>query len=126
MGRRIGFVGIIHGCWIHSLGKGEAMGRIFKRTTILFIVLAFVTVPCAMASSEMPGRYNQVSASAMAGDAILARPLGVVSLALGFGLFVISSPFSALGGNIGDAWMALVANPAKFTFARPLGEFERL
>ncbi len=97
----------------------------FKRMTISLLVLIFVAVPwCAMASSYTLRTDNQLSAGAMIGDAVLARPLGVVSLALGFGLFVISSPFSALGGNIGDAWGTLVGKPAIFTFARPLGKFD--
>lgn len=79
-----------------------------------------------MASSEMLGTDYQISAIEMAGDLALARPLGAVSFVLGFGLFVISSPFSALGGNFGDAWMTLVASPAKFTFKRPLGQFGNL
>jgi hypothetical protein len=99
----------------------------FKQTTVLFLVLTFVAVPwCASASGGIPGSDYQISTAAMAGDAVLARPLGVVSLALGFGLFVVSSPFSALGGNIGDAWSNLVAKPAKFTFVRPLGKFDTL
>ena len=97
----------------------------FKRFTIIFLVLALVAVPwCAMASSEMVSTDYQVSAGAMAGDAILVRPLGMVSIVLGFGLFVVSSPFSALGGNIGEAWSTLVDRPARFTFVRPLGDFD--
>lgn len=96
-----------------------------KRITTVFLVLALVAVPwCAMASGEMITTDYQVTAAAMTGDAILVRPLGVVSVVLGFGLFVISSPFSALGGNIGDAWSTLVNRPARFTFARPLGDFD--
>ena len=99
----------------------------FKRTTIFFLVLTFVAVPwCAMASGETLGGDYQISSASMAGDAVLIRPLGFVSLTLGFGLFVVSSPFSALGGNIGDAWGTLVAKPAKFTFVRPLGKFDTL
>jgi hypothetical protein len=99
----------------------------FKRTTIFVLVLAFVAAPCcAMASSEALGTEYQISAGAMASDAVVVRPLGAVSLVLGFGLFVVSSPFSALGGNIGDAWGTLVVKPAKFTFARPLGKFNNL
>jgi hypothetical protein len=103
------------------------MRKFFKKTMILFLALTFAAPPwCAMASSEMLSLDSQISAAAMAGDAVVARPLGLVSLALGFGLFVISSPFSALGGNIGDSWGTLVAKPAKFTFVRPLGEFDTL
>jgi hypothetical protein len=94
---------------------------------MLFLAFTFVAVPwSAMASSETVGTDYQVAAAAMTGDAVLVRPLGVVSLALGFGIFVVSSPFSALGGNFGDAWGTLVTTPAKFTFARPLGKFESL
>ena len=100
------------------------MVKFLNRITIFVIVLTFVAVPwCAMASSAGVSD-NQISAAAMAGDAIVGRPLGLVSLVLGFGLFVVSSPFSALGGNFGDAWGTLVVNPAKFTFTRPLGEID--
>ena len=101
------------------------MNKCFKRSAILFLILALVMVPCwAMAANDMYGTDSQISAGAMAGDAIIARPLGIVSIVLGFGFFVISAPFSALGGNIGDAWRTMVVWPAKFTFARPLGDFE--
>ena len=113
--------------WLRSLEKGEPMQTFFKGITILILVLAFAAFPWyAEASSEMLAMDNQVSAASMAGDAVLARPLGLASLVLGFGLFVVSSPFSALGGNIGDAWGTLVTWPAKFTFVRPLGEFDTL
>jgi hypothetical protein len=38
--------------------------------------------------------------------------------------FVLSLPFSALGGNVGEAAEKLVVDPAMFTFARPLGHME--
>jgi hypothetical protein len=101
------------------------MVKFFKRITIFFLVLTFVAVPwCAIASSDIPDPDNQIAAAAMAGDAVVGRPLGLVSLVLGFGVFVVSSPFSAMGGNIGEAWGTLVVNPAKFTFTRPLGEID--
>lgn len=97
----------------------------FKRFTIVLLVLVLVAVPwCAMASSGMVTTDYQVTVAAMAGDAIVVRPLGIASVVLGFGLFIVSSPFSALGGNIGDAWSTLVDRPARFTFVRPLGEFD--
>jgi hypothetical protein len=67
---------------------------------------------------------QQRSAAAMAVDAIAVRPLGIVATALGTGLFIVSLPFSALGGNVGEAADALVVAPAKFTFTRPLGEYD--
>ena len=95
----------------------------FQKITILAIILALVAVPCgALASDNMYDRQTQ--SGAMAADAIVVRPLGIVATVLGFGLFVVSVPFSALGGNAGEAWDTLVVRPAKFTFTRPLGEFD--
>lgn len=36
--------------------------------------------------------------------------------------WVVTLPFSALGGNVDEATKALVVDPAKFTFSRPLGD----
>lgn len=62
-------------------------------------------------------------AGAMVADLIVARPLGVLGIVAGFSLFCVSAPFSALGRNIGTAWKQMVVAPAKFTLARPLGDF---
>ena len=61
------------------------------------------------------------SAGAMAVDLVAIRPLGIVATVVGFGVFIISSPFSLLGGNVGEAWENLMVDPATFTFVRPLG-----
>ena len=50
-----------------------------------------------------------------------ARPLLVVATVIGAGAFVVSLPFTALGGNVGDAGQALVVAPAKAAFVRCLG-----
>ena len=47
-------------------------------------------------------------AYAMLGDLLIARPLLVVATVIGAGAFVVSLPFTALGGGIGDAGQALV------------------
>lgn len=58
---------------------------------------------------------------AMAGDAIIARPLGVAFTAVGAVIYVATLPFSLLGGNAGKAGKALVVGPAEATFVRCLG-----
>lgn len=63
------------------------------------------------------------SAAAMAADMLLVRPLGVMGTVVGTGLFVISLPLSALGMNPEEAAQRLVAEPARYTFVRPLGDF---
>lgn len=61
---------------------------------------------------------------AMTVDAALARPVGTVATVTGFALFLISSPFAAMGGNTQESWDSLVASPAQYTFRRPLGQFD--
>lgn len=60
---------------------------------------------------------------AMVVDLVVARPAGFVATLGGTVIFIVSLPFSALGGNTGDAWESLVVSPAVYTFTRPLGEF---
>ena len=57
----------------------------------------------------------------MGADLVIARPIGLVGTILGTIVFVVSLPFSLLGGNVGDAADALVIGPAKTTFLRCLG-----
>lgn len=64
------------------------------------------------------------SAAAMGVDMILVRPVSLAATAVGAGLFVVSLPFSLLGMNPGDAGNRLVVEPGKYTFVRPLGNFQ--
>ena len=57
----------------------------------------------------------------MTADALLVRPVMFVGTILGTGVFVVSLPFSALGGNVGEAADTLVKTPFKATFIRCLG-----
>lgn len=52
------------------------------------------------------------------------RILGFGITALGGAFFLISVPFTAFSGNVGDAWDGLVKEPAEYTFVRPLGVFD--
>jgi hypothetical protein len=63
------------------------------------------------------------TAGTMLADTVLVRPLMLVGTVVGVVAFVITLPFSALGGNVDDAGRILVVEPAKYTFIRPLGEF---
>ena len=85
----------------------------------LILSLSLMTSAPAFAaerpSSEKPGFF------AMTGDLIVARPLLLVTTIVGGALFIVSSPFSALGGNLDEAADVLVKNPAKATFSRCLG-----
>lgn len=55
-------------------------------------------------------------------DGLVVRPLGLCATVLGSVTWLVTLPFSALGGNLDEAGEKLVADPARFTFTRPLGE----
>ena len=85
-------------------------------STMLFAAMAPVTAQAAESSKlDRPGEM------AMIGDAVFARPLLLVSTVVGAGLYVVTLPFSLLGGNPGEAGEVLVLNPGKNTFVRCLG-----
>ena len=100
------------------------MRTITKKTFVMLLVVAFVTTAFASNSfAQVAMQDDEISTENMVADAVLVRPLGIVAVILGVGLFVISLPFSALGKNVKEAGEKLVMAPARFTFTRPLGEF---
>ena len=104
--------------------KEAFMYKLTKKPMVIFLIIAFATVSLAtnsFAQAAMEG--SEITTEEMVADALLVRPLGLVAIILGAGLFVISLPFSLLGRNVGEAGTKLVVDPAKFTFVRPLGEF---
>ncbi len=58
---------------------------------------------------------------AMFGDLVIARPLLIGATLLGTAAFIVSLPFSALGGNVKEAGEALVLTPGREAFVRCLG-----
>jgi len=100
------------------------MHNIGKRSMILLLIAAMIFIPfgtSALAQSQ--GIDNKITAEAMAADLLVVRPLGIVASVVGTAVFIVSLPFSALGGNTKIACQKLVKDPAKFTFKRPLGDF---
>ncbi|MBO3278278.1 multidrug transporter [Pseudomonas schmalbachii] len=64
---------------------------------------------------EAPPAYS------MMGDLIFARPLLIAATIVGTAAFIVTLPFSALGGNVKEAGQALVIDPGKEAFVRCLG-----
>ena len=93
----------------------------------LVVVWLLVANACALAANSGSGdplyTIQNPPAYAMIGDLLIARPLLVVATVIGAGVFVVSLPFTALGGGVGvgDAGQALVVDPAKAAFVRCLG-----
>ncbi len=84
-------------------------------TTAAICMLAFASVGHARAIDESP------SAGAMAVDAVFARPVLLATTIVGAAVYIVSLPFSLLGGNAKEAGQVLVVGPAEATFVRCLG-----
>jgi hypothetical protein len=100
------------------------MHKIGKQSVVFLIIAAMIFIPfgtCALAKGKVLD--NDVSGEAMAADFFIIRPLGIVTSVLGTAVFIVSLPFSALGGNTKTACRKLVQDPFNFTFQRPLGDF---
>lgn len=102
-----------------------------NQSSILHALMALAIVACigvatnpALAEHARQTPEHAPSAAAMSADLLLARPLGLVSTVAGTGVFILSLPFTLISGSVDTAAEKLVADPAIYTFDRPLGEFE--
>ena len=100
------------------------MSRSIKRfMAFLIAVSLLVTASGSVALAQSPAQEESVKAGKMVADVLLVRPLSLASTVLGTAAFAVALPFSILGGNVKESARKLVLEPAKFTFARPLGDF---
>jgi hypothetical protein len=99
----------------------------YRKTLVTcFLIFSLLMYPLfAFAETDETPYSLQNSPEAMTVDLIAARPIGLVATIGGALIFVVSWPFSALGGNSAEAWNSLVVAPAKYTFQRPLGAYEQ-
>ncbi len=99
-----------------------------KRLVVVTLATALVLLgtfpPWGSAKEPDPTRPHDPGFM-MTTDLVLARPVGLAATVTGFAVFLVSSPFSLLGGNAGEAWDNLVEAPAAYTFNRPLGNFDK-
>ena len=96
------------------------MLKFATKPLVICLITALVLVPLG---AEALAVGKDPSAGAMIADTFLARPLGLAAAIAGSAAFVVSLPFSALGGNASTAFQKLVKDPFVFTFKRPLGDF---
>ena len=100
------------------------MFRIVKKTLVILMITTLLAP--ALASTALAEEYfekEDPSGGMMLADFIFVRPIGIAATAIGSIFYVVSLPFSLLGENPGEAGIALVKEPAAYTFRRPLGEF---
>ena len=92
------------------------------RLLILVACISFILMPLTYSAEEQSAAAAEPpSAVIMIADMILARPLLLTATVIGTAFFIVSLPFSLLGGNATEAADALVTQPFKATFLRCLG-----
>ena len=89
-----------------------------KRALIALFVSCFVLPQTLWAQGSID---ETPSAGAMAGDLVVARPIGLVLTVAGTAAFIVSLPFTLLAGSASEAAETLMVGPAKTTFVRCLG-----
>ena len=95
-----------------------------RKLIIILLVAAFLVIPFGSSVFAKPKSYPPApDPVVMIVDFCVARPLGFASLVIGTASFIVTSPFSALGKNVGQAFDLMIVDPAMYTFRRPLGGF---
>ena len=100
------------------------MFRIAPKTLVVLMVSILLAAP--LASTALAEEYfekEDPSGGMMIADAVFVRPIGLAATVIGSVFYVVTLPFSLMGENPGEAGVALVKEPAEYTFSRPLGEF---
>jgi len=85
------------------------------------IIVLFCCLPLAVQASDTAKARPSPSAEAMIVDGLIVRPLTLAGTIVGTGIFIVTLPFSAMGGNVDEAGNALVMEPARATFGSCLG-----
>ena len=102
------------------------MHKIVKESMVVLLAVSIVFVPFRIAAGEAGHLLDSTpNIESMIIDVVFARPLGLVATVVGTAFFIVSLPFSALGGNTQTAYKKMVGDPARFTFKRPLGQFNK-
>jgi len=99
------------------------MGKLTKQFMVLLLIVSLGLVPFgSVALAE--DQHDEEKGLRMAADILVVRPLGIVATVGGTVLAIVALPFALLGGNTEEVFQCLVVKPAKFTFVRPLGDFD--
>jgi hypothetical protein len=100
----------------------RTMRKLLAILTVVAVAATFTAPPALAATGDVV--IDDASADAMIFDAVFLRPAGLAATIGGSIAFILSLPFSALGGNVGEAADKLVVAPARYTFVRALGHME--
>ena len=87
------------------------------------VIAALVVATLISTSGPALAADGASVATAMVADVVIARPAGIVAIVLGTAAFIVALPFAAISGSVEPVARTLVAEPFKFTFTRPVGDF---
>lgn len=89
-----------------------------KRKWIVLLAAMVIFISAATACAEV------TQSDLVVLDVALIRPVGIVSVAIGTALFIVSLPVSIPSGSVGTAANRLVKDSFEYTFIRPVGDFD--
>jgi len=102
------------------------MRKLITYTVVMLLGLSISLAPMSALATEGSDVFvyrSEPTAAAMIGDVLVVRPIALVGLGVTSLSFLISWPFSAMGGNSDQAKQKLLKDPVQYTFKRPLGDF---
>ena len=92
--------------------------------TLAMLLFSATSLVHAMEDTYTAQGGNDVSAETILVDGFILRPVGVLATIVGSVAFVVTLPFSIPTRSVDKAAQKLVVDPAKYTFARPMGQIE--
>lgn len=103
-----------NGKTLKPLFRGNVMKR--KWTALLAAMVICI--------SAVPACAEVTQSDLVVLDVALIRPVGIVSVAVGTALFIVSLPVSIPSGSVGAVAKSLVKDSFEYTFIRPVGNFD--
>lgn len=85
-------------------------------------MIAFVAVSVLISASGPVRAYDRDIE--IVADVFVVRPIGLAATVIGAAAFIVALPFSIPSRSVHETGRVLVAEPFRYTFARPIGDFE--
>lgn len=97
----------------------------YIRIIVVLIISASFIVPAYGQQGEQKaavGPCEGPSGEAIIADTLLLRPVGLVSMVVGFAGAIIALPFAAMSHSTDRVVQKLIVEPFEYTFKRPVGD----
>jgi hypothetical protein len=96
-----------------------------RKSMLVFLVVAsLIAVPLGQSAlAQFRPDAKEPDAVAMMVDVVPVRVLSFCGMVIGTAFFLVTIPVSYIAGNYEEAAEKMIAEPARYTFTRPLGDF---